>query len=191
MGNVSDKALFKGLREGSETAFRTVYEVNRNTFLNFAKKYGLGTEDVLDIYQDAYVALYENIQNGKFTELKSSLSTYLISIGKYMILEKLRKNKKTVKSESILEVSQDVDETLENFEVVETSLNPRQQLLHTHFERLGEKCKTILKMFYYKKYSIKQIMEEGGYNSENVVKSQKSRCLKSLKDAMKNAENHG
>ena len=191
MGNVSAKELYKGLREGSETAFRTVYEANRNTFLNFAKKYGLDTEDVLDIYQDAYVALYENIQNGKFTELKSSLSTYLISIGKYMILERLRKNKKTVKSESILEVSRDMDETLENFDVVQTNLSPRQQLLNTHFEQLGEKCKTILKWFYYQKYSIKQIMEKGGFNSENVVKSQKSRCLKSLKDAMKNPKNHG
>lgn len=191
MGNVSDKALFKGLSKGSETAFRTVYEANRNTFLNYAKKYGLDTEDVLDIYQDAYVALYENIQSGKFKELKSSLSTYLISIGKYMILEKLRKNKKTVNSESILEISQDMDQTLENFDVVQKSLNPRQQLLNSHFERLGEKCKAILKLFYYQKYSIKQIMEIGGYNSENVVKSQKSRCLKSLKDAMKNPENHG
>jgi len=102
MGNVSDKALFKSLRDGSEMAFKEVYEANRSTFLNFAKKYGLDTEAILDIYQDAYIAFYENVQNGKLVELKSSLATYLISIGKYMVLERLRKNKKTVKTYKIL-----------------------------------------------------------------------------------------
>jgi len=188
MGNVSDKALFKSLRDGSEMAFKEVYEANRSTFLNFAKKYGLDTEAILDIYQDAYIAFYENVQNGKLVELKSSLATYLI---KYMVLERLRKNKKTVKSDTILEVTHDVDNTLENFELNNEELSPRQKLLSTHFERLGEKCKTILRLFYYRKYSIKQIMDEGGYNSENVVKSQKSRCLKNLKDAMKKPQSHG
>ncbi len=191
MVNVSDKALFKSLRDGSEIAFKTVYEANRNTFLNFAKKYGLDTEDILDVYQDAYIAFYENIQNGKLIELKSSLGTYLIGIGKYMVLERLRKNKKTVRSDVALEVSPEVDETLENFDIALPTLTPRQRLLNTHFASLGEKCKTILVLFYYKKYSIKQIMEKGGYNNENVVKSQKSRCLKSLKEAMKNPNKHG
>ena len=188
MGKQSDITLFESLKKGSETAFKEVYEGNRQLFLNFARKYGLGDEDVLDIYQDAYIVLYENIQNGKLTELKSSVSTYLISIGKYKIMERLRKNSKRIENDHLLHAVKDEDIELESFDIIEEELSPEQLLLQRFFEALGEKCKAILTMFYYKKYSVKQIMVAGGYNSENVVKSQKSRCLKTLKEAIKQSQ---
>jgi RNA polymerase sigma-70 factor (ECF subfamily) len=61
--------------------------------------------------------------------------------------------------------------------------------LKKYFDALGEKCQKILTLFYYQQYNIKEIMAEGNYNSENVVKSQKSRCLKTLKEAINNALN--
>ena len=185
----SDLVLFDALKNGSETAFKKVYQDNMSLFLNFAGKYGLGEADVLDIYQDAYIAFYENIGNGKLVTLKSSLSTYLIGIGKYMILERLRKNKKKVNSESILEITGIVDDEIASFELFDEQLSPEEVLLQYYFNQLSETCKSILTMFYYKKYSIKQIMEAGNYNSENVVKSQKSRCLKTLRESFKNRPN--
>lgn len=186
MNNHPDQSLFEALKKGSESAFKKVYEDNRELFLNFAKKYSLADEEVLDVYQDAYVALYENIQNGKFVKLKSSISTYLISIGKYKIMERLRKNSKQTNNEMLLNRVEEVDIAIEEFDIVYNDLSPEQKLLKKYFERLGEKCKQILKLFYYKQYNIKEIMVEGNYNSENVVKSQKSRCLKTLKEAIAN-----
>ncbi len=188
MEKQSENALFKSLKDGSETAFKEVYESNRGLFLNFSRKYGLGDEDVLDVYQDAYIAFYENIQNGKLTELKSSVSTYLISIGKYKIMERLRKNSKKQENDHALYAVPDEDLVLESFDIVQEDLTPHQKLLQRYFEDLGEKCKAILTMFYYKKYSVKQIMAAGHYNSENVVKSQKSRCLKTLKEAIEKSQ---
>jgi len=188
MEKQSEESLFKLLKNGSETAFKDVYESNRELFINFARKYGLGNEDILDIYQDAYIVFYENIQNGKLVEMKSTVATYLISIGKYKILDRLRKNSKRVdNNDVVLNVVKEVDYGLENFEIIHEELSPEQKLLQKYFEELGEKCKAILTMFYYKKYNIKKIMVEGGYNSENVVKSQKSRCLKTLKESIKNS----
>lgn len=182
-----EQELFKALKKGSERAFKEVYEVNRGLFINFARKYGLVNEEILDIYQDAYIAFYENIQNGKLVEMKSSIGTYLISIGKYKILERLRKQGKRADNVEVLNVVSEVDEELEGFDIVHEEMTPEQKLLAMYFQKLGEKCKAILTMFYYKKYSVKEIMVEGGYNSENVVKSQKSRCLKTLKDSIKNS----
>lgn len=187
MEKISEQELFISLKNGSETAFKKVYQDNRNLFLNFSRKYGLEQEDLLDIYQDAYIVFYENIQSGKLKELKSSVSTYLISIGKYKILDRLRKNKKKVKIDSFMKAVTEVDDALDSFELKDSELTKEQLLLQRYFSELGEKCKAILTMFYYKKYSIKQIMAAGGYNSENVVKSQKSRCLKTLKMAIKNS----
>lgn len=186
MESHSDQSVFEALKKGSETAFEKVYEDNRALFLNFAKKYALDDEDVLDVYQDAYVALYENIQNGTFTELRSSISTYLISIGKYKMMERLRRNGKQNRNELLLNRLEDVDSEIEQFDIVHNQLSTEQKLLKKYFEKLGEKCKEILTLFYYKRYNIKEIMVAGNYNSENVVKSQKSRCLKTLKEAIKN-----
>jgi RNA polymerase sigma factor (sigma-70 family) len=187
MERQTDQSLFEALKEGSEIAFKKVYEDNRDLFLNFAKRYNLRNEDVLDVYQDAYIALYENIQNGKLVALKSSLSTYLISIGKYKIMERLRKNSKKINNEFILNSVVDVDIKIEDFDIVHEALSAEQKLLQQFFEKLGDKCKRILNLFYFKQYNINEIMVVGGYNSENVVKSQKSRCLKTLKEAINNA----
>ncbi len=182
-----EQLLFKSLKNGSETAFKEVYQENRKLFLNFARKYGLRDDDILDIYQDAYIVFYENIQNGKLVELKSSVATYLISIGKYKIMDKLRKNKKRMDIDITLNLVKEVDNEIESFDIVHEALSPEQKLLQKYFETLGKKCKEILTLFYYKQYTIKQIMAEGQYNSENVVKSQKSRCLKTLKESIKDS----
>ncbi len=181
-----DNTLFNALKKGSEIAFKKVYQDNRLLFLNFARKYGLKDEDILDMYQDAYIVFYENIGNGKLKELKSSISTYLIGIGKYKIMDKLRKDKKKITSEAMLKNEQQIDSEIKSFDLSSEESNPQQLLLLKHFDLLGEKCKAILTLFYYKQYSIKEIMIACAYSNENVVKSQKSRCLKTLKEAIKN-----
>ncbi|MCK8521357.1 sigma-70 family RNA polymerase sigma factor [Aquimarina sp. D1M17] len=181
MNKSKDVILLEELKRGSDDAFKKVYQDNRTKFLSFAKKYGLESQDILDIYQDSYITLYENIVSGKLIELSSTLSTYLISIGKYKILERLRKNKHKVNDESIFNFYNENDASIEAFDLEFEKLTTKEELLAMYFDQLGEKCKAILIMFYYKKYSIKEIMSFGNYNSENVVKSQKSRCLKTLK----------
>ncbi len=181
MNKSKDVILLEELKRGSDDAFKKVYQDNRTKFLSFAKKYGLESQDILDIYQDSYITLYENIVSGKLIELSSTLSTYLISIGKYKILERLRKKKHKVNDESIFNFYNENDVSIEAFDLEFEKLTTKEELLAMYFDQLGEKCKAILIMFYYKKYSIKEIMSFGNYNSENVVKSQKSRCLKTLK----------
>lgn len=182
MKKAGSNNLFADLKAGSDSAFKKVYIKNRLLFLNFGRKYDLTDDELFDIYQDAYIVLYENILNGKLTELNSSISTYLISIGKYKILDQLRKNKRNINSEAVMTGLPENDEILESFEIHPEGLTKNQIILQQCFDKLGEKCKAILTMFYFKKYRINQIMKEGNYNSENVVKSQKSRCLKSLKE---------
>ena len=186
MNRSKDDILLEELKKGNDKAFKQVYQDNRNKFLSFAKKYGLEQQDLLDIYQDSYITLFENVVEGKLVKLSSTLSTYLISIGKYKILDRLRKNKQHVNSELVLKLTKQKDEYLESFDLETEELTPEEVLLEKYFDQLGEKCKNILILFYYKKYSIREIMKAGKYNSENVVKSQKSRCLKTLKQLFNN-----
>ena len=161
---------------------KKLYEANRGMFLQFGKKYNLSTEALADIYQDAFVLLRRQALQGKLYEVKSSLRTYLFGIGKHLIYDELKRQKRFT---SYIE-HPEAPETIPIIEVAATtSLTLEQQVLQLHFEQLGKKCQEMLTMFYYRGLTISDIVSITAYESENVVRSQKSRCLKSLKDAIK------
>jgi len=71
---------------------------------------------------------------------------------------------------------------MENIKIDTEELTHEQQLLRTHFSGLGKQCQELLNLFYYRGFTIKDILAHSNYNSENVIKSAKSRCLKTLKE---------
>lgn len=185
MENVQTEITLEELRKGSNNVLRRVYEQNRDKFLNYARRYNLSEEENIDVYQDAYVIFYDNIMSGKVVEMTSTVSTYLFGIGKYLIFDRMRKNKKTVGSQYPLDIVKDEADPIENLEFDEKGLTPEQELLRKHFGTLGKQCQELLSLFYYRGYTIQEIMEAENYNSENVVKAAKSRCMKTLRERIK------
>lgn len=167
------------LKKEDERTVRKLYDENKKGFLIFANRYNLNSEDILDIYQDAVIALIENAKKGKIDALQSSISTYLFGIGKFMIFQKLKKEKKTFSKDdfSNLEyVDEDYNEEENNIQII---------LLQKALNKIGGQCKKVLQLFYYEEKNLDEIQEELGYSSKDVLKSQKSRCLKQLKDLTK------
>lgn len=52
--------------------------------------------------------------------------------------------------------------------------------------KLGQKCKELLELFYFKKLSMKDISKKLGFASEKVAKNQKYRCIEKAKENLKN-----
>lgn len=180
--NKSDKRLAL-LKQGDEAVIRDVYQEFRPGFLLFAKRYDLDGDTILDVYQDAIMALCENAKKGNLDSLSSSLKTYLFSIGKYMIYDRLRKEKKQV-----------IFENIENFhfeweEYSDESNNEEIKQLQASFSKMGSKCREILLLFYYEERTLDEITELMEYENKDVAKSQKSRCIKSLKELIKTGRN--
>ncbi|WP_405413030.1 RNA polymerase sigma factor [Maribacter sp. Asnod1-A12] len=182
MKEKQEKITLEDLKLGSDILLKRVYEENRSKFLNFARRYNLTEEENIDIYQDAYVIFYDNIMSGKVESFTSSISTYLFGIGKYLIFDKMRKNKKTVGSNYELDLVKGDSQAIEEIELEEQSLSKEQELLKRHFNSLGDKCKELLTLFYYRGFTIEEIMQHENYKSENVVKATKSRCMKTLRE---------
>ncbi len=182
MKNDQAEITLEVLRKGSDSVLKKVYEENRGKFLNYAKRFGLSEDENIDVYQDAYVIFYDNIMNGKIERFTSSISTYLFSIGKYLIFDRMRKNKKTVGSNFDLSIVKDETAAVDDLELETPELTRKQQLLQKHFNTLGKQCQELLTLFYYRGFTIQEIMESENYNSENVVKAAKSRCMKSLRE---------
>jgi RNA polymerase sigma factor (sigma-70 family) len=75
------------------------------------------------------------------------------------------------------------DEQTVMTEIVEATIQDDEQRhkMQLALEELGGKCREILYLFYYRGFSLEEIVEKLGYSNKDVAKSQKSRCLKSLK----------
>jgi len=91
-----ENQLIALLNKGDKCVLENLYTQHKSAFINFAKPYAVSTEEILDIYQDATIALYENAIKGNLNTIKCSIKTYLFSIGKNMIFNFLKEKDKTV-----------------------------------------------------------------------------------------------
>jgi len=179
---MNKKSLVNALKNDDRTLLKSIYLEHKTAFIGFSNKYELDYDDILDIYQDAIIALRENAIKGHLDSLKSELRTYLFSIGKYMIYKRLNEKRKLYTTE----VFEDPDD-FEELKIIDIGydFNSRQKLLQKAFKQLGEKCKEVLNLFYFRGFTLDDIVVELNYNNKDVVKSQKSRCIKTLKALIK------
>lgn len=178
-----DKDVIEDLRSDDRLKFKTLYNQHKEEFLNFGRRYNLDQDALADVYQEAFLALRKSAINGKLDAVKSTMKTYLFGIGKYMIFDANRKKQLQVPYEANLHAVGDEIQEIELDEI--EPLTERQTLLRKYIKELGEKCRQVLTLFYYRGLNIKEIVEIGGYNNDNVVKAHKSRCLKALRQMMK------
>jgi RNA polymerase sigma-70 factor (ECF subfamily) len=167
--------LEQRLRNNDKNALEEVYLLYKEAFLNYASKFNLPKEDVIDIYQDSIIVLFQNFVSKQLSLEKSSIKTYLFGIGKHKIYDRLKEKKILYKTEDIHEADNDI------IIFKEDSLTEQQVLLRKKYKQLGERCKSILNMFYYRNLTIKEIVTLTNYKDENTVKSHKSRCMKKLR----------
>jgi len=163
-----------GLKNGDRREIEKLYNRYRNGFILFLSRYGLPQEELTDIYQDSVVALIENARKGLMDHLEVELKTYLFAIGKFMVFKRLKKEKE-INAEDLI------------FEWYETAGEARDEpRLGAALQRLGGRCYELLHLFYYQEKKLDEIQLIMGYDKKDVLKSQKSRCLKQLKEMLEN-----
>ncbi len=176
----SEKSLQHRLRSGDERAFEWVYNEYKEVFLAFSASYRLNSDELIDIYQDAVIALFQNFVEKQLELEKSSVKTYLFGIGKHLILKAAKQNSRLIR----LDVTQ---EEVVEIEIDEHDESERSRQLAAAFKKIGNKCREVLELFYYRGFSIKEIVEATDYKDENTVKSHKSRCMKGLREKIKSS----
>lgn len=179
MGKPNHLLIIEKLKKGDEKTIHSIYVENKNGFSLFAARYNLPADDLLDIYQDSIIALCENAKKGTIDTLESTISTYLFSIGKYMIYKKLKSKNKAVSIDYDAQLPQVIEDNEED------ENDSEMILLQNNFKKLGEQCQKVLRLFYYEEKKLDAIQIELNYTNKDVLKSQKSRCLKQLKDLIK------
>jgi RNA polymerase sigma factor (sigma-70 family) len=174
------------VRERNTCALDEFYLLHRREFIKWAEKnFGLDASEALDIYQDAILILYENIRRGKLSQLSATLKTYFFGIGKNLILKKLARCKSEIKRwEAVM--TEEEHALIPDFEKHYDCQEDRFDAVAAALNGLSERNKSILQLYYYHKLPLKEIAEQLGYESVDVVKNQKVRCMKYLKKLMQN-----
>jgi RNA polymerase sigma factor (sigma-70 family) len=173
------QSLLEDIKRGDERTLNELYNKTRPAFIRWGlKDYDCSEEEVIEIFQKAFTVLYFNVRDGKLTEMSSTVETYLLGVGKLMFLELFRRRARAGQS---LDDVPDVA-VLDTDYLDKETRNHRQQVTAQLLAQLGESCRQILKLYYFRKFSMESIAEDMGYKNDKVAKKKKYECLKQLRD---------
>ena len=177
---MTDLQIIEGFKNNDSKTINGFYTANKGAFLNhFRNTYGKSEEYLLELYQDANVTLWENIQQGKLVKMTCTLTTYLFAVGKYKMMANDRKFK---------EMTTDVD--LQNLDLVDSDAEEleekeeKERKIDEIVSKMTYPCSDILRMHYWEKLSGEEIAAKMKYASTDAVKTQKYKCMQKLKQAV-------
>ncbi len=172
------------IQKGDRKLLKKLYEEYRSAFIAWTKKrYDVNDDLASEIYQKAFIAFYYNIREGKITALKSSLKTYLFAIGRNQLRDQFKMNKKFVDQPESADHDMPVDASVMKKYEQQDLKEKISQLLNT----IGEPCRTVLTLFYFRHFSMEAIAEYMDYSSRTVAAKRKFICLKQLRGLIDNA----
>lgn len=168
------------IKANDEAALKSLYESNYRTIEMYVLKNNGCTDQAKDIYQEAFIAMWRNIQLEKFyPESENALDAYLCQIARNKWLDHLR-SKSYQNKRPICDLEHKLSaETLE-----EEEDNRFIDDVKKYFEKLSDNCKEVLTLFYYKKESMKKIALRFAW-TDATARNNKYRCLQRLREIIK------
>lgn len=188
---LSDQDLLVKIKEDSEV-LGVVYKKCKSNSIRFMQKMTSGSMndyELDDVFHDAIIILYEKILGGSF-ELTCALQTYLNSVCRFQLLNKIGKSKLSTDFEENAD-HDDNDENPMSYKSTITDaldeIEDSKEAQFTAIERALEAIKTagghcyeLLTLFWYHKKSMNELTAIFGYNNADTTKSQKAKCQKRL-----------
>lgn len=176
------QALVKLIKANDQIALKKLYQQNYRKIEVFVLQNSGTIAQAKDVYQEAFLAMYQNVKAEKFTpENETALQGYLYQIAKNKWRDVLRSS--AFKKTRSLEQSFYETEDNSSLEIEEIELEQQQQLKITMdaFSKLGVECKKLLTAFYFQKKSLREISETANY-AEASARNKKYRCIQKLKE---------
>lgn len=169
----------EAIKENNETVLKIFYKDNYYKIEKYVLNNSGSKEEAKDIFQDAFIAVWRNIQLDKFSpENEGALAGYLYRIAKNKWLDYLRSGhyKKMVPlADAPDEIEDGLLEKEDDLYINEVKKN---------FDELGGNCREVLIRFYFNKESMKTIASHFNW-TEATTRNNKYRCLQKLRELLK------
>ncbi|MEO9022867.1 MAG: RNA polymerase sigma-70 factor [Ginsengibacter sp.] len=172
-GEFNEKELIQGLRIGDSSAFKGLYEKYGPRLKAFSSRFNFSLPECEDIVQETFIKIWENRST---VNPDSSFNTFLITIAKHLIYNKLRhldyckKYEKDIRSQSQRNTESPADRDL-------------QTLIDKTIMRLPDKCRQVYQKSRIEGYSNDQIATEMNI-SKSTVENHLNKALKKLREEL-------
>ncbi|WP_025743934.1 RNA polymerase sigma factor [Aquimarina pacifica] len=173
MQNEKNHRIINGIDIGDDKIIKEFYQKHLPEVTRYIIKNSGDEFEAKDIFQDAFVIIYEKIKSNDL-DIKCSLGTYIYGICKNLWRARLRKNKKNIENESfLLEITDQEEYYIENIDQQETI-----HLIQKCLIKLGKGCQEILLLFY-AGHSMREIAKQKDF-TEAYARKRKFICQKKL-----------
>ena len=192
----SDVALVEGMSRHDHRAERAMHFHCKKYFdENYSSVFIAANEDRQDIFQEAFITLWQNILKKKIyvedgvllgkegEALNGKLTTYFMRIAKLKYLEWVRKIPFVpYTNEEMMALEKMYKDLL--FDDVFDGGEVKYRIIEECISHMSERCRQILTMFYYERKTLDQIMEElTTFMSKDALKTAKYKCMQTLHDS--------
>lgn len=182
-----EQEFIERLKSGDTKALKVFYITNYPKVEQFILQNNGSAEYAKDIYQEAFLAVWQKIRTGNFSEPKpGSINGFLYQIAKNKWTDHLR-------SAYYKKTSELTDTYMENASMdnntVSDPVEEEYRLKRTMqaFKGMGEDCKALLKRFYFEKKSLREIADIIGID-EASARNKKYRCMQKLRELTLNTQ---
>ena len=177
--NFTDEQLIILLKKGDQQAFAQIYNRYAESLAGFAASKLNNLDDARDIIHDLFVKLWENRDEVYIT---SNLKSYLFSIVRHRVIDKIRKN---ITREEYASMAQSLTAGSQDSADKQVEAKELQQRIEKSLNQLPPRVKEIYKLSRDEGLTNHEIAEKLNL-SEQTVKNQLSAALKHLRGSLSN-----
>jgi len=175
-------AVISAIKANDNLVLKKLYQENYKKVEIFILKNNGSMPQAKDTYQEAFIAMYQNIKADKFAPSNNTaVQGYLYQIAKNKWTDFLRSSryKKTAKMADGFQI-RDEDAGEVEFDISTEEYTIQNQAMEA-FSHLGAECKKLLEVFYFQKKSLREIA--AAFNiGEASVRNKKYRCIQKLRE---------
>lgn len=190
-GHLTDSELVQLIQQNQDY-LGEVYKRCKQYSISFMRKMTNGAKndyELDDVFHDAILVLYEKIIGANF-ELTASLQTYLNSVCRFQLLNKMGKEKLYSDYDEHIGKDHDEDNPMSYKSTITDTLDEIEDPKESQFTAIesalemmkaaGGHCYELLTLFWYHKKSMNDLTAIFGYTNEVNTRNQKSKCQKRL-----------
>lgn len=135
---MDETALIRAAQEGDPDAFERLVRAHDRSVLRLALNLLRSTEDAYDVYQEAFLRVFKNLNHFRFD---CSFHTWLYRIVTNLCVDHLRKRRVRREDPPVVETPEGSRDLLNDFPENRAPADPQRNLLN---RQLGQRIETVL-----------------------------------------------
>lgn len=172
------------IKQNDAATLKNLYKTNFAKVKRYVLKNSGDEQQAKDVYQEAFVAMWRNIKNDRFTaESENAINGYIFQIAKYKWLDHVR----SVKYKNTTFINREIEYDEPDIEIGEAT-NKKIKILMDCIGNLSERCQNLLKLFYFERKPYKEIAQILSMD-EASARNAKYRCQEHLKKMIQTIPN--